>query len=157
MDKKNIKSLQIPIKKVGNRRKAREAALKMLYLCDNCKFSIEDAQKSYWEDIATSDSVHTFAKELLVGTLNKIDFLDQLIIKHTKNWKLDRMASIDRNILRLAAFEMIDTPQTPISVIIDEAVEIAKTFSTQDSGKFVNGILDKLKTARKAHDERQPK
>ena len=150
MDKKDSSLHQNKaIKKVGNRRKAREAALKMLYLCDNCKFSLEEAQQTYWEDSLNPDSIHVFAKELLTGTLNKIDFLDDLIIKHTKNWKLDRMASIDRNILRLAAFEMIETPETPISVIIDEAVEIAKTFSTKDSGKFVNGILDKLKTARK--------
>lgn len=149
MTKPKLDITQNPIKKVGNRRKAREAALRMLYLCDNCGLTAEEADKAYWNEENSLDVVMEFAKLLHIGAWEKREFLDELIMKYAKNWKLDRMTMIDRNILRLAAFEIVETPETPISVIIDEAVEIAKAFSTQDSGKFVNGILDKIKTARK--------
>jgi N utilization substance protein B len=150
MNKSKTETPLKSVKKVGNRRKAREAALRMLYLCDNCGLSVEEADKSYWNEENSQDVVMEFAKLLHNGAWEKREFLDELIIKYAKNWKLDRMTMIDRNILRLAAFEIVETPETPISVIIDEAVEIAKAFSTQDSGKFVNGILDKIKTARKS-------
>jgi transcription antitermination factor NusB len=91
----------------------------------------------------------SFADSLFKGTWDKKLKLDTLIGDHAENWEMDRMAVIDRNILRFAAFEIMDMPETPINVIIDEAVEIAKKFSTIDSGKFVNGILDKLKSERK--------
>ncbi|MBN1622130.1 MAG: transcription antitermination factor NusB [Endomicrobiales bacterium] len=148
-DKKILPSNKL--KKVGNRRLAREATLQMLYLCDNCKFSPEEAEKTYWTSFEMTDKIYSFSKELFNGILDKKTVLDQLIAQYTKNWKMERMATIDRNILRLAAFEIINTPETPISVIIDEAVEIAKRYSTQDSGKFVNGILDKLKSERKTN------
>ena len=82
-----------------------------------------------------------FAHQLFSGTIENIASLDTLITKFAENWELDRMAAIDRNILRLAAYEIVEMPETPINVIIDEAVEIAKKYSTLDSGKFVNGVL----------------
>jgi N utilization substance protein B len=84
------------------------------------------------------------------GALAHRPALDAVIAKVAENWEIGRMAAIDRNILRLAAFELMHSLETPVSVVIDEAVEIAKTYSTQDSGKFVNGILDKIKTERPA-------
>ncbi len=83
--------------------------------------------------------------------------LDQLIAKYAENWEIGRMAAIDRNVLRLAAFELLNELDTPVSVVIDEAVEIAKTYSTQDSGKFVNGILDKIKAERPAAPPAPPR
>jgi len=135
---------------MGSRRQAREAALQMLYLCDNCGFCPEDSYKSFLQQTKIPPDSQEFAEQLFHGTWNRKEVLDTLITKYAENWELDRMASIDRNILRLASFEILDTPETPVSVIIDEAVEIAKKYSTADSGKFVNGILDKLKSVRKS-------
>ena len=142
-------------KKIGNRRKGREAALQMLYLCDNCKLPKEDTLVFFWQGFKepSNQLITSFANELFNGITDNKDFIDDFIIKKAKNWKMDRMAVIDRNILRLATYEIIYMHQTPLNVIIDEAVEIAKTFSTQESGKFVNGILDKLKTARQPKEE----
>jgi transcription antitermination factor NusB len=136
---------------MGTRRQAREAALQMLYLCDNCRFSPEESLYVYTHSPEMQQTGSTdFAEHLFCGTWDKKETLDTLISKYAENWELDRMAVVDRNILRFATYEIMDMPETPISVIIDEAVEIAKRFSTNDSGKFVNGILDKLKTARTA-------
>jgi N utilization substance protein B len=89
-----------------------------------------------------------FAINLFRGVCERKSEIDALIAQNAKNWEIERMAAVDRNIIRLAAYEIIAMPETPINVIIDEAVEISKKYSTKDSGKFVNGILDKLKTAR---------
>jgi len=134
---------------MGVRRQAREAALQILYLCDNCKFSSEEIIQPYFKTLLLQNIGVDFAQELFIGTWQQKEKLDALITQFAENWELDRMAAVDRNILRLAAYEITDMPDTPINVIIDEAVEIAKKYSTKDSGKFVNGILDKLKTARK--------
>ena len=86
-----------------------------------------------------------FADPLIRGTLEHRDEADDVIKKHAKNWELHRIAAVDRNILRLAIYEMLHRDDIPPVVSINEAVDIAKKFSTQDSGKFVNGILDKVK------------
>ena len=95
-----------------------------------------------------------FAEPLIRGTLEHRDEIDALIKKHAKNWELHRIAAVDRNILRLAIYEMLHREDIPPVVSINEAVDIAKKFSTQDSGKFVNGILDKVKgeLMRPAHE-----
>lgn len=90
-------------------------------------------------------AVRLFAEPLIRGTLEHRDEADDLIKKHAQNWELHRMAAVDRNILRLAVYEMLYREDIPPVVSINEAVDIAKKFSTQDSGKFVNGILDKVK------------
>src|SRR5258705_10280442 len=89
--------------------------------------------------------VGLFAEALIRGTLEHRGETDELIKKHAQNWELHRMAAVDRNILRLAVYEMLYREDIPPVVSINEAVDIAKKFSTQDSGKFVNGILDKVK------------
>jgi transcription antitermination factor NusB len=134
---------------MGSRRLARETALQMLYLCDNCGFTPDEAEIICFTELKTPVTSQSFADCLFKGTWDKKNKIDVLIGDHAENWEMDRMAVIDRNILRFAAYEIMDMPETPINVIIDEAVEIAKKFSTIDSGKFVNGILDKLKTERK--------
>lgn len=134
---------------MGSRRLARETALQMLYLCDNCGFTVDEAEKVCFTELKVPVASQSFADHLFKGTWDRKGKLDGIIGDHAENWEMDRMAVIDRNILRFAAYEIMDMPETPINVIIDEAVEIAKKFSTPDSGKFVNGILDKLKTIRK--------
>ena len=94
---------------------------------------------------AEAAALRLFADPLICGTLEHRDQLDAEIMKHAKNWDLHRMAVVDRNILRLAIYEMLHRDDIPPVVSINEAVDIAKKFSTDDSGKFVNGILDKVK------------
>jgi transcription antitermination factor NusB len=132
---------------MGVRRQAREAALQMLYLSDNCGFTPEDIL-AHIRTLDMKNGSQDFAERLITGTLDRRVEIDSLITRYAQNWEIDRMAAIDRNILRLSTFEILEMPETPINVIIDEAVEIAKTYSTSDSGKFVNGILDKLKNIR---------
>ncbi len=135
---------------MGSRRHAREIALQMLYLCDNCRCTPTDARNSILNGLGSlPQAVRSFSLQLFDGIAGKKEELDAIIEQSAENWEMNRMACIDRNILRLAAFEITDMKDTPINVIINEAVEIAKRFSTDDSGKFVNGILDNMKTARK--------
>ncbi len=135
---------------MGARRQAREAALQILYLVDVGNFSPEEAAKALWRDNPLPPRARTFADELAAGAAGRLKELDAFITKYAENWELSRMAAVDRNILRLAAYELLSHKDTPVSVVIDEAVEIAKAYSTQDSGKFVNGILDKIKLERPA-------
>jgi transcription antitermination protein NusB len=94
---------------------------------------------------AEEAALQLFAEALIRGALEKRDAVDELIKRHAKNWDMHRMAAVDRNILRLAVYEMLFRDDIPPVVSINEAVDIAKKFSTQDSGKFVNGILDKIR------------
>lgn len=142
---------------MGIRRQARETTLQLLYLCDNCHFNADEALHSFFDTLELPQECKEFAQQLFFGTWEKHTVLDELITRYAENWALDRMAAIDRNILRLATYEIIEMPETPINVIIDEAVEIAKRYSTSESSKFVNGILDKLKSARKNQSSAAPR
>ena len=133
---------------MGIRRQARETALQILYLTDVAKMPVEDAILAVLADTELPDKANDFSTLLARGAMEHRPALDQFIVKYAENWELHRMAAVDRNILRLAAYELLHYPETPVSVVIDEAVEIAKSYSTQDSGKFVNGILDKIKLER---------
>lgn len=130
---------------MGQRRLAREVALNILYLIDICGLSLKETVNSLLQEQDTPDSVKEFATLLAEGTNSNLSKIDQLISKYAENWELKRMASVDRAILRMATFELINQLDTPVNVIIDEAIEIAKKYSTAESGKFVNGLLDKIK------------
>lgn len=133
---------------MGIRRQAREAALQILYMMDIAKMPLADASNLIWGGVELPPKAKEFADMLAQGASEHRPALDQIIVKYAANWELHRMAAIDRNLLRLASYELLHHADTPISVVIDEAVEIAKSFSTLDSGKFVNGILDKIKLER---------
>ena len=133
---------------MGSRREARECSLQMLYTADNCNAPIESIYDSFIEYFPKSETYRVFTINLFKGVCENKEDIDSMIKQYAKNWELERMAVIDRNIIRLATYEIMATPDTPISVIIDEAVEISKKYSTKDSSKFVNGILDKLKIIR---------
>jgi len=122
--------------------------LQMLYAADNCR--LPEGNSDFWfkEHFPEGEAYKAFALAIFNGVCLKRVEIDALIEQYAKNWNLERMAAVDRNIIRLAAYEIMDMPETPINVIIDEAVEISKKYSTADSGKFVNGILDKLKAVR---------
>jgi N utilization substance protein B len=133
---------------MGARRKAREFALQALYLIDITQLPPEKALRGILYVNKIEERTKSFARWLTMGTVEHKADLDEIITSVATNWEIKRMAVLDRNLLRLCAYELLHELETPASVIIDEAVEIAKTFSTDDSGKFVNGILDKIKSKR---------
>jgi N utilization substance protein B len=130
---------------MGLRRTARECALQMLYQYDVGKQPIEEILESFWEMNEHPRKVREFADELFEGSIKRIKEIDKTIQQHTKNWRLSRMAAVDRNILRVAVYEFLCDTGTPVTVVINEALEIAKKFSTHESAQFVNGVLDSIK------------
>jgi len=117
----------------------------MLYEYDVGKHAAEAILDSFWDMNEQPEKVREFAGHLFRGTLGRLKEIDRLIQGHTKNWRLSRMAAVDRNVLRLAVFELLSDVKTPDTVVINEALEIAKKFSTNESAQFVNGILDSIK------------
>jgi transcription antitermination protein NusB len=130
---------------MGLRRAARECALQMLYELDVGKHSKDEILRMYWQMNEHPPKVREFAEQLFVGTVQRLKEIDKVIQQHTKNWRLIRMAVVDRNVLRLAVFEFLSGGKTPETVVINEALEIARKFSTNESAQFVNGILDSIK------------
>jgi N utilization substance protein B len=131
------------------RHQAREAALRCLYFWEVGKTDPADAIETFFSEHMPDapDSVRRFATELVLGTGAQSAKLDALIQQHTENWRLDRLAVIDRLILRMAVWELRHAPDTPAAVVLDEAIELARTFSTDDSAGFVNGVLDSVRKA----------
>lgn len=129
---------------MGTRRKARECALQLLYQTDMSGTSPQEALATYWSKDPADADVEQFAESLLSGVFERKAEIDEIISSYSTNWKVSRMASIDKNILRVAVYEMIYCPDIPVKVTINEAVEIAKSYGTEDSGAFVNGILDNI-------------
>lgn len=137
---------------MGRRRLAREVALQALYVADVSHTPAEEAFAIVvrLDDGELDVETREFARDLALGALARIEELDGLIAARAQNWAMNRMAAVDRNVLRLAAFELIARPETPIGVIIDEAVEIVRKYSAEEATRFVNGILDALKALRAA-------
>ncbi|MFA5074064.1 MAG: transcription antitermination factor NusB [Nitrospirota bacterium] len=126
------------------RRKAREHALQILFQLDVRKTKPSAAiLKQFWREYEADDEVKEFAEEIVKGTYKHLDETDALIRQCAKNWSLDRMAVVDRNVLRMAVYEILYRMDIPTSVTINEAIEIAKKYGTDESGSFVNGILDR--------------
>lgn len=127
------------------RRKAREYALQLLFRVDftDKKIDRQDLEE-FWADKNEGEDVKRFAEELVFGTLSKIDEIDKAIERFTENWALERMAVVDRNILRFATYEIFYRDDIPSAVTINEALEIAKKYSSSESAPFLNGILDRL-------------
>lgn len=133
------------------RTKAREYALKILYAIDVTKDEPKDCIENFWKNQEESDKeVTAFANALVKGVSDNVERIDRLMSDYTTNWQVKRMAVIDRNIIRFATYELLYMEDIPPKVAINEAIEIAKKYGDKDSGKFVNGILDKInKTERK--------
>ena len=119
--------------------------MQFLYSFEINRGELDEHLEQFWVMNPADESLRTFATELVRGTISKLDEIDVLIRRYTLNWELDRIALIDRTCLRLALYEMLYCDDIPPVVSINEAVDIAKQFSTAESGKFVNGILDKVK------------
>jgi N utilization substance protein B len=131
---------------MGARRKARECALQILFSYDVARPSIDDLLATYWGEIAEgAEDVRIFANELAIGTISHLDEIDERIRIRTEHWRIPRMAIVDRNLLRMAVYEFLYQPSTPKTVAINEALEIARRFSTTEATQFINGILDAIK------------
>ncbi len=127
---------------MGARRKARELALQMLYQSD-LSGNAADTIVNTFEDLQKSKAnTREFATRIFRGTLENLPKIDEMIVAQADNWRLERMAVVDRNIIRMSVYEFLHETDTPKLVIIDEAIEIAKKFGTQKSSQFINGILD---------------
>lgn len=134
------------------RSQGREFALQLLYQLDITHEAFEQAARTFWQMEANNectDEVRSFAEELVKGVLANLKPLDELISRYATNWELDRMAVVDRNILRLSSYELVMRTDIPPKVSINEAVELAKKYSGIQASKFVNGILDKIKSEKK--------
>jgi N utilization substance protein B len=135
---------------VGRRRLAREIALQALYVADVSRTPAEEsfAIVIRREDGEADAETVAFARELALGALERVESLDATIQERAANWAMSRMAAVDRNVLRLAAYELAARPDTPVGVVIDEAIEIVRKYSTEEATRFINGILDSLKSLR---------
>lgn len=131
------------------RRRAREYALQILFQLDvtNSKLN-DDLFENFWKDIKENDDVKEFANNIVIGTRKNITTIDKSIKKSAEHWSIERMAIVDRNILRAATYELLYRPDIPPSVIINEALEISKKYSSEDSSSFINGILDKIQRSK---------
>jgi len=131
---------------MGPRRKAREYALQMLFQWDVTHDAIDQVAAIFFQNqTEESQPVVDFARQLVMGTVEHVEQIDELIRRHAENWRLDRMAIVDRNLLRLAIQEFLYDKETPKTVVINEAIEIARRFSAQESPQFINGVLDSIK------------
>jgi len=118
----------------------------MLFQWDITHDSVEQIIATFFQNQPEESAVTVdFARELLTGTIEHVEDIDRLIQRHAEHWRLDRMAIVDRNLLRLAAQEFLYNDGTPKAVVINEAIEIARRFSSQESPQFINGILDSIK------------
>jgi N utilization substance protein B len=127
------------------RRKAREYALQILFQADFTeKKIIKKDLEEFWSDKNESREVKDFTETLVKGTLQRLDEIDTVIERVTENWLLKRMAAVDRNILRFAAYEILYRKDIPSAVTINEAIEIAKKYSTTEAASFLNGVLDRM-------------
>ena len=144
------------------RHRAREAALQMLYQWEVGRVSAHEAVRTYWPgrdappspedehadavpDVVVSENDRTWANALVAGTIQRVTEIDELIAKHLKNWRIERVAVIDRLVMRLAIFEMLTEADTPPKVVINEALELARTFSGEEPVPLINGVLDAVR------------
>lgn len=129
---------------MGARRKGREAALQMLYGMDAAGWRAEDAIRNYWAHLGAGADGQEFANTLVRGVAQDRERIDETIRSVSHHWRLERMTRVDRNILRLATFELMSLPDVPRRVTLNEAIELAKRFGSEGSAGFVNGVLDRI-------------
>jgi N utilization substance protein B len=130
---------------MGTRRKSRELALQMLFQADMGKQGPEEVRRSFWRERgAVEAEVQGFAEDLFRVASDRAPEIDGLIEGHAEHWRMERMAAVDRNLLRAAVAELLGFPATPRAVVINEALEIARKFSSPESVQFINGVLDSV-------------
>jgi transcription antitermination protein NusB len=130
---------------MGHRRKAREYALQGLYMFELSKTPVERLVKLEWVDETDPDDIRDFAVDLISGSVEHMGTIDELIIKHSKNWKFERLSVVDKSILRLSIYAMLYKRDIPVIVTINEGIELGKIYGGESSGQFINGILDAVR------------
>jgi len=126
------------------RRRAREIALQVLYQLDIDQGNSQEVLNLYWENFRPSEKAREFCQRLVEGVCRNRGQIDQLIEENSEHWTLKRMPMVDRNILRLAAFELFHCPDIPFKATLNEAIELAKKYGTDESSAFINGVLDRI-------------
>jgi N utilization substance protein B len=129
---------------MGSRTKSRELALQMLFQWEVGKHPPAYVEQTFMHGRRLAPDVDAFARALFEGTVGEVATLDKTIAAHAQHWRMERMSVIDRNILRMALYEMLHHPETPGIVVINEGIELARKFSGEDSVEFVNGVLDAI-------------
>ena len=130
---------------MGARRSGREAALQMLFQLEASGVSADQAIHLFWRTYEDADPEgKAYADAVVRGVAEKLETIDKAITSASKNWRLERMSRVDRNLLRLGSWELMFRADVPRAVILDEAVELAKSFGTDESSSFVNGVLDRI-------------
>jgi N utilization substance protein B len=129
---------------VGHRRRSREYALQVLFQLDLAASPLEGVLQSFWADREADEELRLFTERLVHGVIDDREAIDRRIAQTSEHWRLERMAVVDRNVLRLAVHEL-QAGETPAAVVIDEAIEVAKRFGNEGSGGFINGLLDRIR------------
>ena len=129
---------------MGRRRKSREFALQVLYQLNITKQDAITALTQFRENFLPNEEADDFLRRLVLGVLKHCKEFDRLIEQHSENWRLDRINMIDRNILRMALFELLYCEEIPPKVTINEAIDLGKRYGSEESGSFINGILDRI-------------
>ena len=127
------------------RRQAREWAVQLLFQLDLNPSELDEAMEGFWQDKTPDEATKQFTEELVRGVRGNLDKIDGALKQYAENWDVARMGNVDRNVMRLALFEMIFREDIPAVVSINEAVDIVKYFSSNESGRFVNGVLDRAR------------
>ena len=145
---------------MASRHRSRERALQMIYQWELNREPAGDGREAYWKTLAAETSKKSpgddaFAEQLFERVTSRVARIDDLIREHAANWRLERMAAVDRNILRMAVSELLDEKEAP-AVIINEAVEVGRRFSTDESGPFLNGILDAVRKSLEGAASKTP-
>jgi N utilization substance protein B len=129
---------------LASRRKSRELALQILFELESNRGDVKKTIDQFWNNFEYPEDLREFSERIVEGVSQHREEIDPLIKKHSKNWRLDRIDRVDRNILRAAIFELAYCPDIPTKVAINEAIELSKKFGSEKSPPFINGILDKV-------------
>jgi len=138
---------------MGKRRRSRELALQALFCMDMCNEDSEEILERFCTNFKPPDSALPFFLEIVKGVLKYSPEIDTLIERFSKNWRIGRMSYVDRNVLRIAVYELICCGDIPPKVSINEAIDIAKKFGTAESGAFINGIIDSIRLAQESGED----
>lgn len=137
---------------MGNRRRSRELAMQALFFMDVNQNTSNEMVERFCDCFNPPDRARPFFLELVRGVLSALGQLDSIIERFSKNWRISRMSPVDRNIIRIAAYEIICCSDIPAKVSINEAIDIGKKFGTEESGAFINGIIDSIRIAHEKED-----
>ncbi len=140
---------------MGHRRKAREYALQGLYMYEISETPVGELVKLEWVDKLIPENIRDFAVTLIEGSIGHVNEIDELIIRHSKNWKFERLDAVDKSILRISIFAMLYLKDIPMVVTINEGIELGKIYGGESSGQFINGILDAVRKHELEEEEQK--